>query len=176
MKIKKPAKAPKESFFDNKRNVWITGIATAAVLLLVVVLMFIESSNKQYVIENKTDLKLEYVKAYFVYSEGKVDDGIELTELSAQASKKLPMEPVDLLGLGANLEVRFKFENYDELFVDAGMFNDSFQGRVSIVFEESGDPGVLDLKVKANNGLMPSTLINCDEEYIVNLTEGFIPE
>lgn len=176
MKINKPAKAPKERFFDNKRNLWITGIVTAAVLLLVVVLMFIESGNKQYMIENKTNLKLEYVKAYFVYSEGKVNDGIELTDLSAHVSKKLPMEPIDLLGLGANLEVRFKFENYDELFVDAGIFDDSFQGKVSIVFEETEDPGVLDLKVKANNGLMPSTLINCDEEYIVNLNEGFIPE
>ena len=32
---------------------------------------------------------------------------------------------VDLLGREANLEVKFKYEGYDEIFTDAGYFNDT---------------------------------------------------
>ncbi|HKM00139.1 MAG TPA: hypothetical protein VJZ06_09540, partial [Mobilitalea sp.] len=85
-------------------------------------------------------------------------------------------DEVDLLGKEANLEIRFKFKDYDEeMFVDSGYFNDRFGGNIKIEFIQKDDD-LVKLKVKASNGFIPSTLIQCDEVHDVYYKDGFIAE
>lgn len=164
------------SFLDTKRKVVIACIASAVVLLLVFILMLTENKESQLTIKNKTDLNLEYVKAYYVYSEGKVNDGIEAKEIKPEDTLKFALDPMNFLYAESNLEVVFKFENYDELFVDAGYFHDNFTGSIAITFNKTDDPEVVKLKVKGNNGIISSSNIKCNENYTVNLRDGYIPD
>lgn len=142
------------------------------VLLAIVVLMAIEGKGANIKVSNNTDRKLEYVKAYFVDTQDRVTEDDMLNE-SLDKGKKLnqKLEKTDLTYRQANLEVRFKFEDSKELFVDAGYFNEIFNGSIKIDFEDIDDDRIL-LKVKASSGVIASPNISCDEEYVFNLTTG----
>lgn len=176
MKRIKKAEVKKQRFFESKRNIVIVCIVAALAVVLIALLMLLEGNKEQVTIKNKTDLKLEYLQAYFVGEEGPVSEGLSVENMEAGQSTTLHQEAVNLLFTGSNLEIVFKFENYDELIVDAGIFNDKFTGNIKIDFEKTDDPEILKLKVKANNGILPSPTIDCDEEFEINLREGFIPE
>ncbi len=175
IKAKQPKSVQPETFFESKRKMTIAGATVLAVLLIISVLIYMESTDNKIVIKNKSDLKLEYVKAFYVGPEEAYNEGINITELTPGNTVSLPQETIDLLGAEANLEIRFKFEGYDELFVDAGYFNDIFSGKTTINFIPT-DEDKIQLTVKAKNGIITSNLINCDEEYTINLTEGFIED
>lgn len=142
------------------------------ILLVIIVLMAIEGKAANIKVNNKTDRKLEYVKAYFVDAEDRVTEEDMIFE-SLDAGKKIKqnIEKIDLTYREANLEVRFKFEDSKELFVDAGYFNEIFSGSITIDFEDIDDDRIL-LKVKASSGVISSPNISCDEEYTFNLTTG----
>lgn len=173
VKAEKPVKP--EEFFESKKKVTILATVTIAVLLIIGVFIYIENTDSKIVIKNKTDLKLEYVKAYYVGPEEAYNEGINVTDLQAGKSISLPQDPINLFNAEANLEVRFKFEGSDELFVDAGIFNDSFNGKVSIDFVPTKD-GKITLKVKARPGLLGSNKITCNDRFTVNLAEGMIED
>lgn len=169
---KKQEKAP----MKDSTKIFLYSLA-GLVLLLVVILMVIESKSSKIMVQNDSDIKLEYVKAYFVDMEGPISDDVMLFEnLESGDKSELPLEKIDLVYRQANLEVRFKFEGHDEMFVDAGYFNEVFSGRINIDFEETDDDGKLLLKIKAKTGVLPSPHIRCDEEHVVNLAEGYIEE
>jgi hypothetical protein len=172
----KKEKIQKNTFLDSKAKIINAVIAVVVVMIIVAVFMFMESGKGNLVIKNDTDLKLEYVKVTFVNSEGPMNEGMNFENIDANNSKKILSGQHDLRGTEANLEVRFKFENYDEIFTDAGYFNDDFKGNIYIDFERTKQDGVVTLKVKAKNSLLPSNLINCDEEYSVDLSKGYVAE
>ncbi len=151
--------------------------AAGLVVLIVIVLMIVESMSGNISVKNNTDdMKLEYVKAYFIDAEGPIEEQtFQFDNMEAGRKEKQALEAINLLGREANIEIRFKFENYDELFVDAGYFNDNFKGNIKIDFEEV-EEGLVRMKVKGNNGFLPSTLIDCDEVHDVYYEEGFIAE
>jgi len=151
-------------------------LAAVVAILATIILIIAENTEKRIMVRNSSDIKLEYVKAYFVDSEGPVsDDEMVFENLSKGEKSKLLLDKIDLAYRQANLEIRFKFEGYDELFVDAGYFNDIFKGSISVDFENLNEGKVL-LKVKANIGVLPSPNISCDEEHVVNLAEGYVEE
>lgn len=170
-KVKKPQRKP----MDMRTRI-IIGAAAGAVAIIAIILLFIESGGKKLTISNETDLKLERVEAYFVDSEGPVNEPYEITDIEAGDSVETDIEKVDLYGRGANLEIRFQFEGFDELLVDAGIFNDIFRGTAKISFRQENDELIM-MRVKASNGLLRSQLIQCDEEYEVDISgSGYIPE
>ncbi len=175
IKAKQTKPVKPETFFESKKKMTIAGIAVIAVLLIIGVFIYIENNDNHIVIKNKTDLKIEYLKAYFVGPEEVLNEGIHITELTAGKTESIPQESIDLFGAEANLEIRFKFEGYEELFVDAGFFNDVFSGKTSIDFIPTKD-GTIALTVKAKNGLITSNRIICDDFYTVNLAEGYIED
>lgn len=169
------SKTIKEPMTLRTKALWI-GTA-GLVVLIAIVLMIVESMRGSIRVYNATDdLKLEYVKAYFIDAEGPIEEQtFQFDNIESNQKEKQTLEEINLLGLEANLEIRFKFENYDELFVDAGYFNDNFKGDIKIGFEQVED-GLVRLKVKANNGFLPSTLIDCNEIHEVYYKDGFIAE
>jgi hypothetical protein len=179
---KKVNKAPHKAnvneniFFDSKANMLRIGIAAVVVVLLIAVFMFMESGDGQLTIKNNSNLKLEYVQAYFVNAEGPMSEGIEFKDMASKQSESVPSGENYLLGEEANLEVKFKFENYEEVFVDAGYFNDNLKGDINVEFKQTDNAEVVQIKVKAANGLLPSTLIDCDELFTVNLKDGYVEE
>ncbi len=173
VKAKKTEK-PQE-FFESKRKLTITGIAVAVILVIIGVFIYIENTDNKMVVNNNTDLKLEYVKAFFVGPEEAYNEGVNITELGAGEKTVLPQEPINLFYAEANLEVRFKFEGYDELFVDAGYFNDNYSGKTSIDFAADKD-GNITLKVKAKPGIFANPRIECNERFTVNLAEGYVED
>lgn len=160
---------------DGKNKILIGGIAIVALLIISTILIVIESSGGKITIKNNSNLKLEYVKAYYVYEEGIVEDGdvIYVENLEPNNIANDQINEINLTGLQANLEVRFKFEGHDELFVDAGYFNSKFTGNININYNQIDDETIA-FKVKASNSLLPSEAIDCNEEYIINLLEGYV--
>lgn len=151
------------------------GIAVAVLILIMTILIFVENDRNKAVIKNKTDMKLEYVRAYFVDAEGPVNEGFKTEAINVDESLTVPTEEVELLYSEANLEVRFKFENMEEQFVDAGIFNETFNGKVTIDFNQTSEDEI-DLKIKASNGLLSSQMIDCDEDFVYFLKEGYVDQ
>lgn len=175
-KIKSNNKKQEKAPMKVSTKIFLYSLA-GIILLTVVVLMAIESRPSKIMIDNDTDINLEYVKAYFVDMYGRVTEEDMLFEnIEAGDKSVLPLEKIDLYNREANLEVRFKFEDHDEMFVDAGYFNDAFNGRISIDFMDMVNDDKLLLKIKASIGLLPSPHISCDEEHIVNLELNEIEE
>ncbi len=172
-RIHKP-KEKKEHFFDSKSNIIKVGVAAAVVIALVVILMIVESSYGKITIKNNTDLKLEYLNSSYVGTESVIAEGVEVTGIEASGSYQEELEPVNLTFTEANLELVFKFENYEELLADVGYFNDKFDGNLTITFDKTEDPNVLSMKVNAKNGIFQTRNIDCDGEYFVDLKEGGI--
>ena len=137
--------------------------------------MFMEIGESKIVVKNDTDLKLEYVSAYYVYAEGPINDGVKFENIEAKKTASIPLDEINLLYTESNLELLIKFENYDEILVDSGYFNDVFKGKINVDFEQINDKEVK-LKVKANNGFLSSKLIQCDEEYTIDLSTGLVSE
>lgn len=144
-------------------------------LLLVIILILVESTAGSIVVRNKSDIKVEYVKAYFVDMEGPFTDTKEFENLGQGDKAELKLDKIDMSYKEANLEVVFKLEGYEEMLVDAGYFNDIFKGKITIDFSNADNDKIL-LKVKAFSGFLPSPQIDCDEEHIVNLEEGYVEE
>lgn len=158
---------------DPKKKPIILGAVVAVAILLMAVLMFIENAQGTIVISNNTGAKLEYVHAYFVDAEGALHDGFMVEDLEIGKSQRFPVGEHKLLGTEANLEVRFKFEGAEEVFVDAGYFNDTFNGDIKVDFSSTNEQDVALLHVKASNGLIKSNLIDCDDEFKINIKEGY---
>ncbi len=166
----------KSSFFDTKEKIIKALIAAGVIVLIVAVLMLVEIFNGKLIIKNNTDLNLEYVNSSFVTSYEDAD-AIELKKVDdINANKKYVTEydEVNLKYTDSNLDIRFKFENHDELFVDAGLFNDKLTGNVTITFKQTKDPNIVKLMVKARNGLLPSNTINCNDEFTIDLNKNEI--
>lgn len=173
-KIKNKTQAQSQESNIGKNKLMIWGISGAVFLLLMVIILIAEGNKGKLTIRNNTQLKLEYVKTYFVYSEGPVtEDNMTYEEILEGKYINDVVQEINLSGLEANLEVRFKFENYDEMFVDAGYFNDNFYGDIKIVFDQIDDDNI-ELKVKASNGILPSRTTKCDDEFNIYLSEGYV--
>ena len=157
------------------KRVKIAAVIVAVFLIIAGIIFYIELSDNKIVIKNNTDIKLDYVKAYYIGPDIQYNDGIHETDIAAGKSISIDQEPIYLLGAEANLEIRFKFENHEELFVDAGIFNDNFEGKVSISFT-SADDGKIKLNVKAKSGVVNSSGINCDDTFTINLSENLIED
>ena len=174
-KAKQPKPVKPETFFESKKKMTIAGIAVIAALLIIGVLIYIESTDNKIVITNKTDLKIEYLKAYYIGPEERYTEGINVTDITPGKTESIPQETINLLGAEANLEILFKFEGYDELFVDSGYFNDIFSGKTTINFTPTKE-GKIMMTVKAKNGIINSNMIVCDDFYTINLAEGYIED
>ncbi|HWT73298.1 MAG TPA: hypothetical protein VN258_01045, partial [Mobilitalea sp.] len=127
------------------------------------------------VIKNNTNLKLEYVKTNFINADDSINNSKTANNIDSHKTSTLTQKTIDLTGTNANLEVRFKFEGKDELFTDAGIFNDKLNGNVKITFTQKDD-NTINLTVKASNGLLTSNSIDCNEHYTINLKNGVISE
>lgn len=152
--------------------------ASGVLLLLMIVLIIVESEMKNVRVKNDTDnLRLEYVEAYFTDYEGPVvdDDNLynsyEFANLEPGEKTSTKVKSINLLGREANLRIKFKFENHDESFVDAGYFNDNFSGNIKIEFDQEEEESII-LKVKAKDGLFSSTLTDCDEIFKFDYVTG----
>ncbi len=161
----------------NTKGKVITAIVVASVLLLLsIVLMYMETGYGKLIIKNKSDLNLEYFDAKFVYMEGDITELMEIDKIEAHKTFTEELEPINLLGFEANYEMRFKFENHEELLVDAGYFNEKFSGNIKVEFKKTDDPKIIKMKIKASNGILTSGLIDCDEEYTIDLNQGKVLE
>jgi hypothetical protein len=169
-KIKRTVNKKDDVRVSQKRPIFLGLLAL--VILLTIVFIFIENREGKTVIRNATDTKLEYVKAYFVDAQGPLHEGYLAQNLEPGKSWALITGENKLLGTEANLEVLFKFEGSEEVFVDAGYFNDSFDGNITIDFNTTDEKDIIKLHVKASNGLLSSRLIDCDDEFMIDLVEG----
>lgn len=175
-KIKSNNRSVQKVAMKNSTKIILYSIA-GIVLLAIIVLMVIEGSAGQITVRNDSDIKLEYVKTYFIDSEEMISDEEMLFEdIESSVSLKLPLEKIDLSYRQANLEVRFKLEGHDEMFVDAGYFNEIFDGKINISFQNIMNENKLLLKIKASAGVLPSPHMICNEEHVINLDEDYVEE
>ncbi len=174
MDKKNVTKELKPKFFDSASNIIKVSVAAAVILIMIAILMFTESRSGRFIVKNHTDLKLEYVSAGFVDTDGAISDVVKLDNINAKKTNKVAIEPVNLWNSNANCEVRIKFEGHNELLVDTGTFNDKFEGNIKVTLEKTGDDNLVKLKIKAANGLLSTKLIDCNEIFTINLSKGEI--
>lgn len=174
MKKLKSNKVQQKASLNKNTKTLLLALAGVAFVLLVV-FVILENLSPRIIIKNTSGKKLEYVKAYFVDYEDVFTDTFAFENINSSEKKTLEIDKIDCSYRQANLEVVFKFEGEEEMFVDAGYFNDEFKGKISISFDDSTD-GKINLKVKASSGVIKSPNIICNEEYIVNLEEGYVEE
>lgn len=137
--------------------------------------MFVESGYDKYQIDNNTDLKLDYVTSQFVYEQGSLTEEVKTENIEANNSYTEAAKVINLTGYEANLEIRFKFENGEELLTDSGIFNGKFSGNVRIKFDKTDDPNVVKMTVKAKNGIFGNTRqIECDETYTIDVSQSML--
>lgn len=174
-KIKSENTHHKKIPMDNGKQVILFG-GIGVIVLIILAIIIIENQGARIKINNETGMKLEYVKTYFVATEGALQDPILFENIESGDKLSTPIEKMYLYGKEANLEIRFKFADYeDEYLIDSGYFNDIFKGKVNISFTKAED-GIVKLKVKASNGILPSKRIICDEETEVFYKEGRLSE
>lgn len=176
MKEIKSSKSLTRQFFNSKARIIGASAIAAVIIIIIAVFMIIEGSYGKWSIKNKTELKLDYVNTEFVNPEGYVADGIETESIAAGKTYTTDLEKTNLLYTESNIEVRFKFENSEEMFTDVGYFIDNFDGNVTISFQPTDDPNLITLKVKASNGIFQTKTVDCNEEYTINLSESKIYE
>ncbi len=162
-------------FLDSKKKILVAGVIIAVLLIISGVIIYMENNDSKFIVKNGTDLKLESLVAYYRGPEDPINDGISVTDLKAGESISFPTEEIDLFDQEANLEIRFNFENHEAMLVDAGIFNDVFNGKVTINFVPVSDNKV-EIRVKAKSGVITSSRINCDEVYTINLSEDYIED
>lgn len=165
----------KEGFFQTRNGkITLSGLCAVALILLVI-LMSIESKNNEVIIKNKTDLELEYVQYKFIHSEGALTSPIKYRNIQPNKTKVARKNDIQLTNTYSNMEVRFKFKGYDEIFTDAGIFNGILRGNIEFSFDKINSDEVK-VKIKAVNGLFSSKDIDCNEKYIAHLKEGYMEE
>ncbi len=165
----------KEVLGNEKKIILFAVIGVLAFILAV--LMIIENQSGYIRVTNRTDIAVEELKAYFVYAEGRLEEEVyEYYDIQPGKQQTRELRAIDLLGLEANLEIRFIFEGYEHKYVvDAGLFNDYFDGKVAITFDQTED-GLISMKIKASSGFLSSQLITCDEEHIIDYQTGDISD
>lgn len=178
MNMKKENRENKKSVSNTAKlgnpKVLIYGII-GIIAFISVIFMLIESGQGSIRIKNKSDLKLEYVKTQFVYWDSDSTEQLLFDSIETNDEKVQPIESVNLVGTESNLELRFKFEGYDEFFIHAGYFNDTFSGNIKVTFDRKNDD-IISVKLKGKNGILPSKQISLDESYDVYLEEGYVAE
>ncbi|NLL72438.1 MAG: hypothetical protein GX237_02815 [Clostridiales bacterium] len=144
--------------------------------VIAIIAVLIESASSQIIIRNNTDYKLKSVSTYFQDYNDIIGDKMVFEDIEKGQTVKKELDKMDFSYREATLRVAFEFEGQNEelvMFVDAGYFNDDFNGKVKIDFSDTEDGNVL-LKVKASGGILPTPNIICDEEYTFSLDEGEI--
>ena len=165
----------KEGFFQTRNGkITLIGICAAAIILMVV-LIIIENNNNKVIIKNKTDLKLEYVQIKFIHSEGALTNPIRYKSIQPNMTKVASKNDIKLTNMNANMEVRFKFKGYDEIFTDAGIFNGILKGNIEVSFNKINKDEVK-VRIKAANGILATNDIDCNEKYTAHLKEGYMEE
>ncbi len=173
MKVKHAKKEPKKTFFDTKGKM-IGAIITASVIFIIIVVLMISESilGGKLIIDNKTDLNLEYVNTKYVIDNDDLTDFITYDGIKANHTFTTSIDPINLSSFHAYCKIAFKFENYNEMYVEAGLFSTKFTGDMNITFAKSEDANKLIMTVTADNGFIPSRLIQCDDEFTIDLDTG----
>lgn len=181
-RIRKPkvkAKRNTESkLFDSKDTMIKAIIAVVIVLIIIIIMMLVERNDGKLTINNNTDLKLESVNSYFsVSSKDITTDAMTFDAIEANKSdSKIITEPLYFLNQEAEIIIKFKYENYDEITVNAGYFNNTFSGGIKVSFNPTEDADMIKVKVVVKNGLLADNQVDCNEEYDVRLSDGYVFE
>jgi hypothetical protein len=181
-RIRKPkvkAKHNKENKLFNSKDAMIKAIiAVIIVLILIIVMMLVEKNDGKFTVKNNTDLKLEYVNSYFSGSgEDNSTDFKAFDTIEANKSKSIAItDPLYFLNTEAEIIIKFKYENYEETTINAGYFNNTFSGGIKLSFNPTDDADLIKVKVVVKNGLLADSQVDCNEEYDVRLSDGYVFE
>lgn len=166
----------KETTTIPKKKVYtILGIAAVLIVVMIVIMLF-ENKKGSYKITNNSSYRLESITTCFVYDDdingSQSTEVVDFGSLDRKKSISKPHDTIELYNLGATLEIRFKFEGMEELFVNAGYFYDNLHGDVKITFEDDGENIIL--KAKAKNGILKTASIDCDDVFTIHTSEGYV--
>lgn len=157
-----------------QKKLYITiGVIGVLILLSFIWIIVENTGGGLFTFINKSDYKIEYMKATFVNDEWQLSDTMNFENVNPKAKDTLNFSDIDLNNTQANLQLKIKFEGYDEFVLDAGYFNDLFTGNIDINLKQTKQDQV-DIYIKAKNGILSSKTTNCDEYYTIYVKEGYI--
>lgn len=174
-KVKKKKIEPKKPFFDSKEKIIGFSIGAAVLVILLTVIMVFELKDAgKLIIENDTDMELEYVSTNYILGEEDLTQPLKTGSIEANKTLAVKADPFNYVGYDANYKIKFKFKDHDELYVDAGLFANKFTGDTKIVFDKTKDSNKLKMMVKAKTGIIQSRQISLDDEYTVDFERGLV--
>jgi hypothetical protein len=159
--------------FGQKKIYIAIGIVGVLIILSFIWIMIESTSGGKFTFTNKSDYKIEYMKATFVNDEWQLSDTMNFENVASKSKDTLDINDIDLNNTQASLQLKIKFEGYDEFVLDAGYFDDLFTGNINIILKQSKQDQV-DIYIKAKNSLLSSKTTNCDEYYTIYVKEGYI--
>lgn len=157
---------------DNKKRITIVSITLAIVLISVWIIIETIGGGK-FSFKNNTSYNIEYMEATFVNDVWQVSDTLKFDKLMTDGIDTKHFDEFNLNNLQANLQLEIKFEGYDPFVLVAGYFDDLFTGNINVTLDEVNKDEV-DIFIKAKNGIISSRTTDCDENYRINVTEGYI--
>lgn len=181
-RIRKPKVKAKHNsevkLFDSKDTMIKAIIGVIIVLILIIVMMLVEQNDGKFTIKNNTDLKLEYVNTYFsALGEDNTTEFMTFEAIEANKSKSnVIADSINFLNTEAEIIIKFKYENYEETTINAGSFNNTFSGSIKVNFNSTEDSDMIQVDVVVKNGLIPDSQVDCDEQYDVRLSDGYVFE
>lgn len=162
-----------KQLFNKYKKEIILGTA-ALVILLTFIWIIVESLvGGSFIFTNDSSYKIEYMEAVFVNDDWQVSDTIKFENLDSGKIDKKMFENFNLNNMEASLQLTIKFEGHSPFVLAAGYFNDLFTGNIKVNLDENTKDEV-DIKIKANNGIIPTRTIDCNEVYTIFVTGGYI--
>lgn len=162
-----------KQLFNKYKKEIILG-TSALVILLTFIWMIVESlGGGKFIFTNDSNYKIEYMEAVFVNDDWQVSDTIKFENIDSGKIDKKMFENFNLNNMEASLQLTIKFEGHSPFVLVAGYFNDLFTGNIKVNLSENTKDEV-DIKIKANNGIIPTRTIDCNEIYTIFVTGGYI--
>jgi len=162
-----------KQLFNKYKKEIILG-TSALVILLTFIWMIVESlGGGKFIFTNDSNYKIEYMEAVFVNDDWQVSDTIKFENIDSGKIDKKMFENFNLNNMEASLQLTIKFEGHSPFVLVAGYFNDLFTGNIKVNLNENTKDEV-DIKIKANNGIIPTRTIDCNEIYTIFVTGGYI--
>lgn len=149
------------------------GVGILLVLLMIVWVIIENVSGGDYIIGNKSSYNIDYIESTFIKDDWLVSDSLKFENIEKNSSNIEHFGEYELNHMEASLELKIKFEGYNQVILVAGYFNQLLTGDIKLEFSDFDNEQVK-IKIKSQNSIISGAVDGVNEEYIINLKEGYI--
>lgn len=159
--------------WKDKKFVTILAVVSSLIFICLIWILAESFSGGELKFNNRTNYKIEYITATFMNDDWQISDIMSLENIDAKEKSSLYFGEIDLNNMEATLQIELKFVGYPSFLLDVGYFNDLLSGNINITLNPVNDEDV-EIVVHAKNGAIRSKTIDCVENYVIYVKDGYI--